>query len=86
MLLSMFSNKDRYKVNIQKSIPPLNTGNKKAQNIMEGKIITILAAQQKITRNNINQKHPRKTYAVQEGIMKPSRTPRTLEEMQGHLR
>lgn len=50
----MLSNKDRYKVNIQKSIPPLNTGNKKAQNIMGEKIITILAAQQKITRNNIN--------------------------------
>lgn len=85
MLLSMFSNKDRYKVNIQKSIPPLNTGNKKAQNIMGGKIITILAAQQKITRNNINQKHPRKAFAVQEGITKPSRNSRTLGEMQGHL-
>lgn len=52
---------------------------------MGEKIITILAAQQKITRNNINQKHPGRAYVVQEGIIKLSRHWRTLGEMDGHL-
>lgn len=37
MLVSMFSNKDRYKVNIQKSILSLNTSNKKGTEYNGGK-------------------------------------------------
>lgn len=60
-LIKEFSNKDRYKVNVQKSIPSLNTSNKKVQNIME-KGNRHITAQQKITRINFNKKYSGKRW------------------------